>query len=226
MFLVKKLKQLKDPNTACIVALTASCLQEMYDCCQMFTWIWATGFDVYWLIQHYLVKGHLLNVVNVVNINKIQEICHRFHIYSFNFSTRVGSSETESTQIKTGPPSPQNVCQNLSQQVPFKQTHMCMCNYPPLSLSVLPTALCGVAITVAGGVIKGFPQKLLRLWGWPWVINRCHVSPCQPLFIALWLEFLHKDIHGNLYHVFTARALKRKKGTWQKSQVILLHVHL
>ncbi len=79
----------------------------------------------------------------------------------------------------------------------------------PLPLSILSTALCGIFVIVAGDIIEGFPQELLSLWGGSWVINRCHISPCQPRFITIWLEFSHKHIHGNLHHIFTAWALKK-----------------
>lgn len=92
------------------------------------------------------------------------------------------------------------MCLNILQHKPFTQKHNQ--SNPPLPLCVLPTALHGV--TVTGDVIKGLPQELLRLWGGPCVIDGYHVSPCQPLFIALRLEFLHKYVHGNLHHVFTA----------------------
>lgn len=42
-----------------------------------------------------------------------------------------------------------------------------MVNDPPPPLSVLPTTLHGVIVTVAGEVIKGLPQELLSFWGGP-----------------------------------------------------------
>lgn len=78
----------------------------------------------------------------------------------------------------------------------------------PSPLTILPTALCRATVAVAGDVIERVSQELPSLRGGPRVIDGYHISPCQPLFITFRLEFPHKHIHGNLYHVFTARALK------------------
>lgn len=50
-------------------------------------------------------------------------------------------------------------------------------------------------------------QKLSSLWRGLGVVNRNVVLPCLPCVVAIWLELPHKHIHGDLHHVFTARAL-------------------
>lgn len=85
-------------------------------------------------------------------------------------------------------------------------------NDPPLPFAIRGTAIRHAAF--ARGVIPRLLQKFLGLRSGTRVIDGNHILPCQPVFISLRLEFLYEYIHGNLHHVFTTRALKKKQCQW------------
>lgn len=112
--------------------------------------------------------------------------------------------------IITNAPMPPCVTAMLTFHSKKKKQALWWRNAPPLPVSVFSAASHWAPVLVAASV-KGVPQELPGLWSGSWMVNRQHIFPCQPRLVTLWLVFLYKHIHGNLHHVFAARALWQRR---------------
>lgn len=81
----------------------------------------------------------------------------------------------------------------------------------PLPGRIVVGAVCAEVLVTRVALLA--PHELGRLGGGFGVVDGRVVLAGEPQLVTLGLELLHEDLHGDLHHVLTARALN---GTYEE----------